>query len=127
MVRGWLLDGQVRQLSKNTLAAREFLTDKLLWFLRQREYAECGTAELCGLKRKDLDLQGRRCTVLGKGNKTRPLFFGKDTTRSLWAYLKDEPRDLDDYLFLSDRGETAGEPLTRSGLLQLIRRLGKAA
>jgi site-specific recombinase XerD len=236
--RGWLLDGQIRQLSPNTTAARQFLVDKLLWFLRQRGYPTCGTAELraflayisttnetaewrwgnprlkrivrprtaatyfgnlktlfrylveeetieasplealrppvarldqvqpftddqvtallaaarrsrhplrdlaimlmlldtgaraselCALKLRALDLQGKRCVVTGKGNKRRSLYFGKDTTKALWAYLKTEPRDLDDYLFLADRGPNAADPLTRSGLLQLVRRLGRAA
>lgn len=44
--RGWLLDGQIRQLSPNTTAARRFLIEKPLWFQRQREHATCGAAEL---------------------------------------------------------------------------------
>jgi site-specific recombinase XerD len=236
--RGWLLDGQIRQLSPSTLAARRFLVGKLLWFLRQQEAVACGTlelrgflaylstahesdegrwgntrqrnvvrprtvqtyfvnlktlfnylveegvleaspmetlrppvaradqvqpftedqirallaaarrsrhplrdhaivlmlldtgcraSELCALKLNDLDLQGRRCTVLGKGNKRRSLYFGRETTKALWAYLRAEPRDPEECLFAADRGQRAAEPLTRSGLLQLIRRLGKAA
>jgi len=242
--QGWLLDGEIRQLSKRTLEARRFLVEKLLWFLRQREYPACGThelraflaylstshetedgrwgkagdplvtsarrpvkartvqtyfgnlrtlfrylvaegaieaspmealrppiarsdqiqpftsdqiqalinaarrsrhprrdeaillflldtgaraSELCALRVRDLDLQGRRCSVLGKGNKTRSLYFGRDTTKALWAYLKEEPREPGEPLFLADRGKGAGDPLTRSGLLQLIGRLGTAA
>lgn len=87
----------------------------------------CRASELCSLKVEDLDLQGRRCTVMGKGNKSRSLFFGRDTTKALWNYLKEERHEQGDSLFLADRGERAGEPLTRSGLLQLIERLGKAA
>src|SRR2546428_297012 len=44
----WLLDGQIRQLSKRTLEARSFLVQKLVWFLKQREAATCGTPELRG-------------------------------------------------------------------------------
>jgi site-specific recombinase XerD len=234
----WLLDGEIRQLSRCTLDARRFLVDKLLWFFREREYGVCGkselraflhylstghgtgtgrwgnermtkglrprtvqtyfgnlrtffrflvkeevietsplesmappvarkdqvqpftheqieahlaaarrsrhprrdeaivlflldtgcrASELCGLKMKDLDLHGYRCTVLGKGNKTRTLRFSRDTRKALYSYLREEEREDAEPVFTADRGKRAGEPLTRSGLLQLIERLGKAA
>jgi site-specific recombinase XerD len=240
----WLLDSEVRQLSPNTTYSRKLVTDKLVWFLRQRELVRCGPAELraflaylstghtqpegrwgdgdqaapavrkkalrpasaktfyarlqtffnflldegvieqspmatlkspvaradqiipftreqqeallaaarksrhpkrdeaillflldtgaraselCGLRVKDVDLTGRRCRVRGKGDKDRVLPFGGVTTKALWAYLREEPRDEKAPLFLSDRGENAGEHMTRSGLLQLFRRLGKVA
>jgi integrase/recombinase XerC len=233
--QGWLLDGEVRQLSPNTLAARKNVVEKLLWFLRHKELESCGapelraflayigsghdsaggrwgnarctkkvkprtvqsyyidlrtlfnfllaegaieatpfhnikppiarpdqiqpftreqqealllaakksrhpkrdeaillflldtgvrSSELCTLKRKDVDLQGRRAVVLGKGNKTRSVYFGPSTTRALWAYLREEARDDEQPLFLSDH---TGEALTRNGLQLLIRRVGKAA
>ncbi|HEX5324856.1 MAG TPA: tyrosine-type recombinase/integrase [Capsulimonadaceae bacterium] len=84
-------------------------------------------SELCTLRFTDLDMQTKRCTVLGKGNKHRSVYFGRTTAKALWQYLRLEDRDSIDPLFLSDRGHGAGEALTRSGLLQLIRRLGKAA
>ena len=43
--RGWLLDSEIR-LSPQTAAARRFLVNKLLWFLRVRAFRDCGTAEL---------------------------------------------------------------------------------
>jgi integrase/recombinase XerC/integrase/recombinase XerD len=84
-------------------------------------------SELCSLKTQDLDMQGRFCRVLGKGNKRRSLYFGRATTKAIWKYLREEPRDSLDPLFMSDRGTRAGEGLTRSGLQQIIERLGKAA
>lgn len=86
-------------------------------------------SELCALRVKDVDLQGRRATALGKGNKARSVYFGRDTSRALFQYLKQEQAGMgeDGPLFTSDRGQGAGEALTRSGLLQLIGRLGKAA
>lgn len=86
-------------------------------------------SELCSLQLSDVDLQGKRCRVLGKGNKHRYVYFGKDTARALWQYLKEGARDRSDDgpLFQSDRGMGAGEALSRSGLLQLIERLGIAA
>jgi site-specific recombinase XerD len=80
-------------------------------------------SELCDLRLKDVDSSGRRATVLGKGNKHRTVSFQKTTARALWQYLKEDEREVDDPLFISERGE----PFTRSGLLQLIERLGKAA
>jgi site-specific recombinase XerD len=41
----WLLDGEVRQLSKNTIANRRVFADRLLWFVRQRELAQFGPFE----------------------------------------------------------------------------------
>jgi integrase/recombinase XerC/integrase/recombinase XerD len=84
-------------------------------------------SELCELRIHDLDMQGRRCRVLGKGNKHRSVFFGKTTTKALWQYLREELREEDGWLFLSERGTKAGEGLTRSGLRQLIERLGRVA
>jgi site-specific recombinase XerD len=87
-------------------------------------------SELCGLRRSDLDLalSGRKVTVReGKGRKSRVVIVGAGATKALWAYLRAEPREPNDYLFAADRGPRAGEPLTRSGLLQLFRRLGKRA
>jgi integrase/recombinase XerD len=49
--------------------------------------------------------------------------FQKTTARALWNYLREEEREPNDPLFLSERGEQ----LTRSGLLQLIERLGSTA
>ncbi len=84
-------------------------------------------SELCGLALADVDMQAKRCTVLGKGNKHRSVFFGRTTAKSLWQYLRLEMREPKEPLFFADRGNGAGEPLTRSGLLQLVHRLGKAA
>jgi site-specific recombinase XerD len=84
-------------------------------------------SELCGIKMKDVDLDGRNCRVLGKGNKYRTIYFGRNTAKALWQYLREMERRPDEPLFLSDRGRSAGEPLTRYGLRQLIERLGKAA
>ena len=74
-----------------------------------------------------IDFETHCCTVLGKGNKHRSVFFGKVTAWALWQYAREEPRESEDPLFMSDSGSRCGEPLTRSGLLQLIHRLGRAA
>jgi site-specific recombinase XerD len=238
LAQGWIDDGDLRQLSPRTLEERRRVTDKLLWFLRDREYPTCGTRELraflayvsrgheeqggrwgnermtrpvgartvhayfrvlrafcrwlvdggeldgspietlrppvvradqvqpfteeqvnklldtakrgthprrdealllfmldtgcrasevISLRVRDLDLTGRKARILGKGNKHRTVYFGRHTNRALWAYFREEPRDEGAAVFLSDRGTTAGEALTRSGLGKIIGRLGAEA
>ncbi len=81
-------------------------------------------SELCSINFEDIDLLAYRVTVLGKGNKRRVLYFSKPTAKALWGYLRGNERDEDDGpLFVSERGDR----LTRSGVQQLIERLGKIA
>lgn len=84
-------------------------------------------SELCALTLADVDMSGRKAVVRGKGNKQRAVFFGRQTAKALWNYLREEERQPQTPVFLSDRGNGAGERLTRSGLLQLVERLGTAA
>jgi site-specific recombinase XerD len=84
-------------------------------------------SELCGLKLQDVELIEGQAYVLGKGNKRRVVCFGRKTARALRAYLREEERTPDQHLFLSERGQNAGEPFLRGGILQLIERLGKKA
>lgn len=84
-------------------------------------------SELCSLKMCDVDLPGRSCRVLGKGNKYRSLSFSRETGKVLSQYLQREERQADDALFRAGRGTEAGGALTRSGLFQLVQRLGKEA
>src|SRR5579862_2820214 len=44
--KSWLLDSEVRQLSKATVENRRIVLDKLIWWLRFNECAECGLPEL---------------------------------------------------------------------------------
>ncbi len=92
----------------------------------------CRASELVSVRRKDLDLLNGRCRVLGKGDKYRTLFFGSRTNALLSEYLNEEnkrvtisePSDQELPLFRSARGS---QPLTRSGLLHLLKRLGQRA
>lgn len=45
-------------------------------------------SELCGLKIADVDLAGRQCMVLGKGDKWRTVHFGLTTGNALRLYLR---------------------------------------
>lgn len=88
-------------------------------------------SELCSLNVCDVEIGNRRCQVLGKGNKFRTVYFGKECTRVLWQYLKITKRPTDSLspLFLASKweGEESECAMTRSGLLQLLHRLGDAA
>ena len=86
-------------------------------------------SELCDVTLDNMDLHGSygQVTVLGKGRKKRTLPFSRKAARSIWQYLREMPRMEKSPLFLSDRGTSAGAPLTRWGLLQLYERLGEAA
>jgi hypothetical protein len=46
LIHGWIDDGDLRQLSPRTLEERRDVLGKLLWFLRHREYADCGAPQL---------------------------------------------------------------------------------
>src|SRR4051794_28379951 len=63
IAQGWLLDGEARQLSPQTLFARRFIVEKLLWFLRQQQAVTCSAGELRAflayVGRRDVDAGGR--------------------------------------------------------------------
>ncbi len=79
-------------------------------------------SELCSLSLSKVDIINRKAIVLGKGDKSRAVFFSKVTAKALMAYLKGR-QDIEGPLFKSERGTA----LTRSGLLQIMERLGKDA
>ncbi len=83
----------------------------------------CRASELCDLNLNDVDMSGKKASVEGKGGKSRPVYFGRTTGRALWQYLREDERTPEEPLFQSERGER----LTRSGLRQLIERIGKVA
>lgn len=90
---------------------------------------DCGlrASELCGLQVTDLNLDGRKLRVEGKGGKCRDVPFHPYTQKVLYNYLREEGHSEDDYLFLSDRGVEAGAALGRVGLGKLTQRLGQRA
>lgn len=88
--------------------------------------------ELVELKLKHIDLRARHCIVTGKGNKVRTVHFGMATGNALRLYLRsrsgaDEEPVEDEPAFRADKCGQAIRPLTRSGLQQLLERLGKAS
>lgn len=84
-------------------------------------------SELCALTMQDVDLAGQKATVLGKGNKHRTVYFGRNVSRALAAYLKEDMHTEKEPLFFAWDETRSRAPMTRSGLLQQIHRLGKVA
>ncbi len=80
--------------------------------------------ELCSLTMRDIDLFGLRAEVIGKGRRQRTVHFSRETAKIVRAYLRKYPRQPDQSLFCSLGGHTPGQPLTRSGVLQLFKELG---
>lgn len=85
-------------------------------------------SEMCGLLKRDVDLDGRYVVLMGKGKKRRQLPLRPKTVSAIALYIRqDGGRDEMDPVFRSERGIKIGDNLTRSGLLRLVSRLGDAA
>ena len=91
----------------------------------------CRASELISVQLDDLDITNRCCPVIGKGNKQRMLYFGANTAYALQKYMSEtiparaqHTTESSGCLFVSSYHY---RPLTRSGLLQLLERLGKKA
>lgn len=83
-------------------------------------------SELCGLRVHDVDMTNRRMRVFGKRDKERSVAFGKRTGKALWRYLVTRQEKLPDDPVFVCYGEI-DEPMTRKGLLLLMRHLGDRA
>jgi integrase/recombinase XerD len=81
-------------------------------------------AEVCRLRRCELDMDQRSVQVLGKGNKKRVVHFGSRTAAALAMCLRHSVHDPGDALFLSERGDGH---FTVGGLSHVVRSLGVAA
>jgi site-specific recombinase XerD len=82
-------------------------------------------AELAGLKVDDVDLDQQVAIVMGKGRRPRACPFGSKTAQALDRYLRlrlAHPHAQRTELWLAPRGA-----LTDSGILQVLRRLGREA
>lgn len=86
-------------------------------------------SELCSLLLGDVDIPNSRITIrIGKGGKSREVFLGKESRRLLHRYLQDGGgREVGDPVFRAVSDRDRGNALTRSGLYQIIRDLGRAA
>jgi integrase len=82
-------------------------------------------AEIAGLKVEDVDLDQQVAIVMGKGRRPRACPFGNKTAQALDRYLRLRPAHSHAQLpelWLAPRGA-----LTDSGILQVLRRLGREA
>ncbi|HEY0073597.1 MAG TPA: tyrosine-type recombinase/integrase [Abditibacteriaceae bacterium] len=85
-------------------------------------------SELVNLRVRDVDLDHGRFEVTGKGNKRRTCYLGEAARSALRPYLRKAKLSPDSPLFPAARGGTCGnKPLTRQGLLLLVKRLAKEA
>jgi len=81
-------------------------------------------AELASLKVSDLDLNGRRVRVIGKGNKIGIAPFSPKTAKALWAWsLLRKTRAKTDYLWVTEEGQA----FSIEGLVSWFSRLKKRA
>lgn len=87
---------------------------------------ECGLrrSELAGLKDDDVDIEGRKLKVLGKGNKERIVPFGVSLAEELskWRQTRDELFGESETFFLSLRGK----PMTGEGVYAIVHKYLKA-
>ena len=81
-------------------------------------------SELCGLDRDGIDLTGRECDVLGKGNKRRTCYFSAAAKLYLAQYLATRS-DENPALFVSK--VKPYERLSTSTIEKMMRELGKRA
>lgn len=79
-------------------------------------------SELCGLDRDGVDLIGRECEVLGKGNKRRMCYFSATAKLCIEKYLKTREDD-EPALFVSKN--KPHERLKISAIETMVRKLGK--
>ncbi|RYX82061.1 hypothetical protein EON83_21375 [bacterium] len=84
-------------------------------------------SELCSLRVDEVDLARRVAVVTGKGNKTREVWFGPDTSRVLRKYLSKHPRQADARLFYSARPDNPLDGITPTALQHTLKRLGEVA
>jgi site-specific recombinase XerD len=124
-------DEQIMALIRTAKASPNPVRDEAIcWLLLD---SGLRVSELCSLKMKDVDFDTRSVRAERKGGKAQTLPIGRTATKALWNLLRkghkadDEERDPDEFVFVSDRGRTKGEALTRSGVLQLVHRLADEA
>ena len=118
---------QVQKLFAAAQASRESERGRNVLILLLLFDTGIRASEMCGLLVGDVDFSARRVTVHGKGGKDRAVPLGDELRRRLWRSIAAEGLLPLEPLFVSARGKTAGEALTRGGLHRIIQRLGKAA
>lgn len=130
-----LSPNQIRVLFENAARSTQPLRDTAILSLLLD--TGCRASELISLQLEDVDWDNQCCRVLGKGNKYRTIYFGSKTTETLRNYVQATNRKsvqcgAGSPLFLSTASPQKcirrmhNGRLTRSGLRQVITRLGRA-
>lgn len=82
----------------------------------------CRVGELCGIRISDVDFAQKTVLVKGKGSHARNVPFNSKAYTELRRWLLVRPETKSDKLFVGLRGRN--EPLTESGVRQLLNKLG---
>lgn len=62
-------------------------------------------SELCSLRLKQIDIEGQKINILGKGRKERTIYLGnKKTLKLLETYIKNYRKNKGEYLFIGKDG-----------------------
>lgn len=135
----YIVKSPVRKIKrvKTAVKAKETLSDEDLEALRdscdsKRDLAMVDllastgmrVGELIRLNIDDVDIQGRECVVMGKGNKQRPVYFDARTKLHLTAYLESR-KDGNPALFVSLNGRR--QRLSVCTIEKRIKALGEKA
>lgn len=112
-----LTDEQVESLRDGCTCTRDLAIIEMLASTGMR------VGELVRLDIADVDLQGRECVVMGKGNKQRPVYFDARTKLRINEYLALR-HDDSPALFVSLRGEP--KRMTIGNVETRMRELGRA-
>lgn len=83
----------------------------------------CRISEVCGVDRKDIDLDSGECVVLGKGNKERTVYLDDVSVMILREYLATR-EDHDECLFRSLQGNRIRQNSVRRMLKALAEKVG---
>lgn len=88
-------------------------------------------SELTGAKIENLNLEERRLEVFGKGRKWRKVIFSPKTAEGLSTWLQTREKYLSPgvntvFISLGGKKGIAGKPLTRSGINQIVKNVGKS-
>lgn len=86
------------------------------------ESTGCRVSEVASLKLENVDFDHNRATVVGKGNKTRTVFFNDETKKLL---KQNQKKNKSKYLFYSEKNEY--RPIERFAIEACIRRLSERA
>lgn len=81
-------------------------------------------SELCNMQMSDVDLRNKQISVKGKGKKKRTVEISGRTVQVISQYLMTRPELLKHSPLFTNNHDLA---MTRSGLLQLTKRLGERA